>query len=211
MADSVSALWSCPMADPSKKLNGNVPGEFYVDASCIDCDLCRQIAPEVFREEEEASVVARQPGTPSDALRAEMALVTCPTASIGTLHKRDLSGALAAFPEPIEENVHFCGFASEASFGGSSYLIVRPGGAIGRVGVPHYETIPQAQPMFYRNVSVGGGPAPVRAYIAELLPDVLEGRIEPGLVFDRVVDLEGVPDGYRAMDARESIKVMVKP
>jgi len=89
--------------------------------------------------------------------------------------------------------------------------IVRPGGAIGRVGVPHYDAIPGAQPMFYRNISVGGGPAPVRAYIAELLPDVLEGRIEPGLVFDRVVDLEGVPDGYRAMDARESIKVMVKP
>jgi threonine dehydrogenase-like Zn-dependent dehydrogenase len=89
--------------------------------------------------------------------------------------------------------------------------IVRPGGAIGRVGVPHYEAIPGAQPMFYRNISVGGGPAPVRAYVAELLPDVLEGRIEPGLVFDRVVDLKGVPDGYRAMDARESIKVMVKP
>lgn len=89
--------------------------------------------------------------------------------------------------------------------------IVRPGGAIGRVGVPHYDTIPDAQPMFYRNISVGGGPAPVRAYIAELLPDVLEGRIEPGLVFDRVVDLRGVPDGYRAMDARESTKVMVKP
>jgi threonine dehydrogenase-like Zn-dependent dehydrogenase len=89
--------------------------------------------------------------------------------------------------------------------------IVRPGGAIGRVGVPHYATIPDAQSMFYRNVSVGGGPAPVRAYIAELLPDVLEGRIEPGLVFDRVVDLPGVPDGYRAMDARESIKVMVRP
>lgn len=89
--------------------------------------------------------------------------------------------------------------------------IVRPGGAIGRVGVPHYEAIPAAQPMFYRNIRVGGGPAPVRAYIAELLPDVLEGRIEPGLVFDRVVGLEGVPDGYRAMDARESIKVMVRP
>lgn len=89
--------------------------------------------------------------------------------------------------------------------------IVRPGGAIGRVGVPHYEVIPDAQPMFFRNVTVSGGPAPVRAYVAELLPDVIEGRIEPGKVFDRVVDLEGVPDGYRAMDARESIKVMVQP
>lgn len=89
--------------------------------------------------------------------------------------------------------------------------IARPGGAIGRVGVPHYDTVPQAQPMFYRNISVGGGPAPVRAYIDELLPDVLEGRIDPGRVFDRTVTLDGVPDGYRAMHERESIKVMVKP
>ena len=93
----------------------------------------------------------------------------------------------------------------------TSMGIVRAGGGVGRVGVPHYDVIPQAQPMFYRNVLVGGGPAPVRAYIDELLPDVLEGRIQPGLVFDRTVGLEEVPDGYRAMDAREAIKVMVKP
>jgi threonine dehydrogenase-like Zn-dependent dehydrogenase len=89
--------------------------------------------------------------------------------------------------------------------------IVRPGGAVGRVGVPHYQGIPASEQMFYDNVSVGGGPAPVRAYIAELLPDVLEGRIEPGRVFDRVVGLDEVPDGYRAMNEREAIKVMVKP
>ena len=65
--------------------------------------------------------------------------------------------------------------------------------------------------MFYGNVSVAGGPAPVRAYIAELLPDVMEGRIEPGRVFDRTVGLDGVPDGYRAMNEREALKVMVRP
>jgi hypothetical protein len=89
--------------------------------------------------------------------------------------------------------------------------IARAGGAIGRVGVPHYETVPSAQPLFYKNIIVGGGPAPVRAYIEELLPDIMEGRINPGRVFDRVVGLDGVPDGYRAMNDRESIKVMVKP
>jgi len=89
--------------------------------------------------------------------------------------------------------------------------IARPGGAVGRVGVPHYEVIPAAQPMFYGNISVGGGPAPVRAYMAELLPDVLEGRIGPGRVFDRTIGLDAVPDGYRAMNEREAIKVMVKP
>jgi threonine dehydrogenase-like Zn-dependent dehydrogenase len=89
--------------------------------------------------------------------------------------------------------------------------IVRPGGAIGRVGVPHYQGIPGTQEMFYDNISVGGGPAPVRAYIKELLPDVLAGKIEPGRVFDRVVGLDQVPDGYRAMNERKALKVMVKP
>ena len=65
--------------------------------------------------------------------------------------------------------------------------------------------------MFYRNIIVAGGPAPVRAYIEELLPDVMEGRIEPGRVFDRTVDLDGVPDGYRAMNDREALKVLVRP
>jgi threonine dehydrogenase-like Zn-dependent dehydrogenase len=87
--------------------------------------------------------------------------------------------------------------------------IARPGGAVGRVGVPQDERIPAAQPTFFGNITIAGGPAPVRAYIEELLPDVLEGRIEPGRVFDRVTDLDGVPDGYRAMNDRESIKVMI--
>ncbi len=89
--------------------------------------------------------------------------------------------------------------------------IARPGGAVGRVGVPQNEMMPASLPAFYHNITVSGGPAPVRAYIEELLPDVLEGRIEPGRVFDRVVGLDEVPDGYRAMNERESIKVMVKP
>ena len=89
--------------------------------------------------------------------------------------------------------------------------IVRPGGAVGRVGVPHSEVIPRAEKSFYDNVTVAGGPAPVRAYIEELLPDVLEGRIQPGRVFDRVTNLDGVPDGYRAMNDREAIKVMIQP
>src|SRR5216117_1104702 len=66
--------------------------------------------------------------------------------------------------------------------------IARPGGAVGRVGVPQEQTIPGSEPAFYNNVTVGGGPAPVRAYIEDLLPDVLEGKIEPGRVFDRTVD-----------------------
>jgi threonine dehydrogenase-like Zn-dependent dehydrogenase len=89
--------------------------------------------------------------------------------------------------------------------------IARPGGAVGRVGVPQDETMPASQPAFYNNISVSGGPAPVRAYIEELLPGILEGRIEPGRVFDRVMGLNDVPDGCRAMNDREAIKVMVTP
>jgi threonine dehydrogenase-like Zn-dependent dehydrogenase len=94
---------------------------------------------------------------------------------------------------------------------GASVAIARPGGAIGRVGVPHYDAVPGAKLSFYNNVSVAGGPAPTRAYIAELLPDVMEGRIEPGRVFDRIVGLDGVPDGYRAMNDRKALKVMIRP
>ena len=89
--------------------------------------------------------------------------------------------------------------------------IARPGGAVGRVGVPQHQQIPTTVKTFFDNVTIGGGPAPARAYIEELLPDVLEGRIEPGRVFDSITDLDGVPDGYRAMNERDAIKVMVKP
>jgi len=88
--------------------------------------------------------------------------------------------------------------------------IARPGGAIGRVGVPQDESMPASLPAFYNNITVSGGPAPVRAYIEELLPDILEGRIEPGRVFDKVARLDEVPDGYRAMNERDAIKVMVE-
>ena len=67
--------------------------------------------------------------------------------------------------------------------------IARPGGAVGRVGVPQGESIPVSGPAFFKNVTIGGGPAPVRAYIDELLPDILDGRIEPG----RATTLKLVP------------------
>jgi threonine dehydrogenase-like Zn-dependent dehydrogenase len=88
--------------------------------------------------------------------------------------------------------------------------IVRPGGAVGRVGVPQAESIPAGVTTFFDNVSIAGGPAPARAYMEELLADVLEGSIEPGRVFDRVTNLDGVPDGYRAMNDREALKVMIE-
>ncbi|HEY5853175.1 MAG TPA: zinc-dependent alcohol dehydrogenase family protein [Aldersonia sp.] len=90
--------------------------------------------------------------------------------------------------------------------------VVRPGGVISRVGVPQYDSAPVGFPsLFGPNITLTGGPAPVRAYIETLLPDVLDGRVDPGKVFDREVALDDVPDGYRAMDQRKALKVLVRP
>ncbi|MEO3923664.1 alcohol dehydrogenase catalytic domain-containing protein [Micromonosporaceae bacterium B7E4] len=88
--------------------------------------------------------------------------------------------------------------------------IVRAGGVISRVGVPQYEEAPVGfASLFRRNITLNGGPAPVRAYIDELLSGILEGTVHPGKVFDRTVSLEDVPAAYRAMDDREALKVLV--
>ena len=93
-----------------------------------------------------------------------------------------------------------------------AYGVVRPGGVISRVGVPQYEEAPIGfGSLFGKNATLTGSPAPVRAYIEQALPDVLEGRINPGRVFDRTVPLDHVAEGYKAMDSREALKVLVTP
>lgn len=96
--------------------------------------------------------------------------------------------------------------AIEMAFGS-----VRAGGTVSRVGVPQYSKVAAGPDFFMRNITLTGGVAPARAYIDELLPDVLDGKIEPGRVFDRTVDLDGVPAGYQAMADREALKVMITP
>src|SRR5215213_1973499 len=114
------------MANIARRLDENVPGDFYVDSTCIDCDACRQIAPTIFRDHGDQSSVYRQPETDEEVRDALMALVACPTASIGTTRKYDARVGVEAFPSLVAENVYFCGFTSEASFGAWSYLAVRP-------------------------------------------------------------------------------------
>jgi threonine dehydrogenase-like Zn-dependent dehydrogenase len=92
----------------------------------------------------------------------------------------------------------------------TALIIARPGGAVGRVGVPQEPSIPEAMPTLFNKITISGGVAPARAYIEELLPDVLNGGIEPGRVFDRAGRLDGVPDGYRAMNEREAIKFLIE-
>ncbi|HWS89254.1 MAG TPA: MBL fold metallo-hydrolase [Pyrinomonadaceae bacterium] len=114
------------MANPAKRLPENVPGDFYVDGSCIDCDACRQIAPEIFRDQGEQSSVYRQPRTEVEVLGALKAIVACPTSSIGTTRDYDARLGVEAFPERLDANVYYCGFNAESSFGAWSYLIARP-------------------------------------------------------------------------------------
>ena len=119
------------MAHLSARLPQNVPGEFFVDSTCIDCETCMIVAPEVFAESGDASYVHAQPATPEAVHRAQMALISCPTSSIGTVAK--VSGgkeAARAFPEGIGDDVFYCGYASEDSYGASSYLIRRSGGNV---------------------------------------------------------------------------------
>jgi glyoxylase-like metal-dependent hydrolase (beta-lactamase superfamily II)/ferredoxin len=121
------------MAQIAERLPHNAEGDFFVDSTCIDCDACRQIAPAVFRELHEQSIVYQQPHTPDEQRRALMALVACPTASIGTVSHHSARAGVESFPTPIVDNVYFCGFTSESSFGAWSYLIVRPPDAGGNV------------------------------------------------------------------------------
>jgi threonine dehydrogenase-like Zn-dependent dehydrogenase len=92
----------------------------------------------------------------------------------------------------------------------TAIALPRPGGAVGRVGIPQEDSMPRAVETFFDNITISGGPASARAYIEELMPDVLDGRIEPGRVFDRVAPLDEVPDGYRAMNDREALKVLIE-
>jgi ferredoxin len=101
----------------------NVPGDFFVDSTCIDCDACRQIAPTVFGEAAETSFVKVQPGSSTDRRQALRALLACPTGSIGCLGDDDVKAVMKDFPLVVEEPVFYCGYNSPKSYGGNSYFI----------------------------------------------------------------------------------------
>jgi threonine dehydrogenase-like Zn-dependent dehydrogenase len=86
----------------------------------------------------------------------------------------------------------------------------RPGGYVGYVGVPHGVSL-DGQPLFFSHVHLHGGPAPVRRYLPKLIDLVFSGTIDPGKVFDLVLPLEQVAEGYRAMDERRAIKTLLRP
>ncbi len=119
------------MARLADRVAENAPGEFFVDDSCIACDTCRRIAPATFGGgEDDRSFVQRQPEGAAEARRALMAIVACPTASIGTVHRARAAEAARAFPEEVADGVFQCGYAAESSFGAASWLVQRPGGNV---------------------------------------------------------------------------------
>src|SRR5262245_46368145 len=116
------------MANPKKRVAENVPGDFFVDSTCIDCDACRQTAPAVFGEARGTSFVHTQPVSSDDRRQAIRALLSCPTGSIGCLGDDDVKAVMKDFPLVIEEPVFYCGFNSPKSYGGNSYFVRHAGG-----------------------------------------------------------------------------------
>lgn len=130
------------MANVLERLPQNVGDDFFVDATCIDCDTCSQLAPGIFRDHGDQCSVYHQPQTDEETRLALMALVACPTGSIGATQRHNAHIGIDAFPMLIAENVYFNGFTSESSFGGWSYLIVRPHNEGGNVMIdsPRFAT-----------------------------------------------------------------------
>ena len=116
------------MADPARRLASNAGGPFFVDASCIDCDACRQLAPTTFAERGNASAVARQPRTDAELAAALRALVACPVGAIGDAAHRPVAHAIASFPLRIDGPVSFLGFNARESYGANAYLLEHPAG-----------------------------------------------------------------------------------
>jgi glyoxylase-like metal-dependent hydrolase (beta-lactamase superfamily II)/ferredoxin len=141
------------MADLKRRLPENAPGDFFVDETCIDCDACRQLDPATFRDHGGASSVYHQPANEDEAWRAMLALVACPTGSIGTVSRRSARRAAAAFPLHLAEDVYFCGYTAESSFGAWSYLILRP---IERGGNVLIDSPRFAAPLVKRIGALGG-------------------------------------------------------
>ena len=119
------------MAQLKKRRHQNVAGNFYVDSSCIDCDTCRWLAPDIYTREEGQSVVHHQPKNDAERRAALEALLACPTASIGTEQSpKDIKQVQQTFPLLIDENVFYCGYHSPKSYGAASYFIQRPEGNV---------------------------------------------------------------------------------
>lgn len=190
------------MAARAKRLDSNSPGDFYVDATCIDCGTCRWLAPASFDAEGERSRVYRQPARGGDVAQARLALLACPVSAIGTETKHDLREARAAFPRPIENGVHHCGYHARSSFGAASYLIVRPGGNI-LVDSPRF-----AGPLVKRLEALGG----VRTMFLTHRDDVADhARFRAHFGCERILHADDIGPGTegieRPIEGRDPVRL----
>ena len=190
------------MARLNLRLKENAPGPLYVDETCIDCDTCRQMAPEIYGETRGLSYVKRQPESPYEKLRALQALVACPTASIGGAKGPEVERALETFPERIAGPVYDCGLRSESSYGATSYLVVRPQGNV-LVDSPR-----AASPLLRRIETLGG----VRLNFLTHRDDVADhAKFRARFGCDRVLHRADVSSGTRGvevqLDGDEAVEV----
>lgn len=191
------------MANIEKRLPKNVPGAFYVDSTCIDCGTCRQVAPASFDEAIDSSFVYRQPASSEEAREAMWALLSCPTASIGT-ERPDPDAARAAmgdFPLPVDGPVFYMGFASSKSFGGSSYALRREDGNW-LVDSPRYH------PALFGKLAGWGG---LQRIFLTHRDDVAEAnRYAAHFQAERLIheaDASAQPDAERKIEGEEAIEI----
>jgi glyoxylase-like metal-dependent hydrolase (beta-lactamase superfamily II)/ferredoxin len=188
------------MANRRKQVPENVPGEFFVDSTCIDCDTCRQLAPEVFAEAAEHSFVEHQPATAAERRAALRALLACPTASIGAAAGAARE-AVSDFPLQLEDEVYYCGFNSEKSFGGNSYFVRHPEGNW-LIDAPRY--VDHLARVFER----WGG---VRYIFLTHRDDVADAaRYAERFGSTRIIhryELSSQPDAERVLDGRDAVEL----
>jgi glyoxylase-like metal-dependent hydrolase (beta-lactamase superfamily II) len=197
------------MAERSKAYADNAAGSFFVDRTCIDCETCYTLAPDTFEDAGNRSRVHRQPETAGELRRARMALVACPTASIGSDDRNGIAEAAAAFPTPVEDDVHFCGYTSEKSFGAWSYLVQRAEGNV-LVDSPR-----AAEPLLRRIEELGG----VRLMLLSHVDDVadhaaFQKRFGCERVMHRADGLAGLErylDGESPVDLAPDLTVIPVP
>jgi glyoxylase-like metal-dependent hydrolase (beta-lactamase superfamily II)/ferredoxin len=179
------------MANRKNALPSNVGGDFFVDASCIDCDTCRIVAPSTFARVGEQSAVVRQPEGDGETLAAQKAAVACPTSSIGSSSKSLVREAVAAFPERIDGDVHFCGYTAESSFGAHSYLVTGAQGNL-LVDSPRF-----SGPLVARIGAMGG----VRTMLLTHRDDIADhAKFRERFGCERVIHAADAPRGRETME-----------
>lgn len=184
------------MAHIQQRRPENISGDFFVDSTCIDCDTCRWMAAEVFDRQQGQSAVYQQPTDTTSRHRAMQALLSCPTASIGTVEKpQDIKEVQAQFPLLVAENVYHCGYHAENSFGAASYFIQRPEGNI-LVDSPRF-----APPLVKRLEAMGG----VRYLYLTHRDDVADhAKFHEHFQCDRILHQDDITSGTQSVEIKIS-------